>query len=398
MDRSAKIVVAVLVIAVGAFFLYTKLATWHKQKVETAVNQDQELWQKKTDQLEKEVASLQNELAVVKGQKVPDDKLAQVLGEDQKSPRLSEEKEKLATVVAEIKKLAGVVKDEKKLAEVLGNDKKLAELMGEDQKLVKILREEQQLAAILRDEKKLTAILRDENKLAEILAEEEKNDVNKNGIVKKKIPTGGMQPGEADIERQIMSFFSYLDEQPYVQAYNFEGGTYLQYQIAVNKLSANPPIVVGEMQSLYSMVRNVAHFYRIMGKKPIFLTRQILQNEADVMESVMKTFYRWYTMDDNPQAAMGGRPSPATMYEYAGFLLNTLGGRSYLLRRSPRIRALTTYYCVLAIDKANEEELNSKGIDIRPYIQSSLLEIKNQIGLIYQKEYIAKLNEIILKY
>jgi len=281
---------------------------------------------------------------------------------------------------------------------VLGNDKKLAELMGEDQKLVKILREEQQLAAILRDEKKLTAILRDENKLAEILAEEEKNDVNKNGIVKKKIPTGGMQPGEADIERQIMSFFSYLDEQPYVQAYNFEGGTYLQYQIAVNKLSANPPIVVGEMQSLYSMVRNVAHFYRIMGKKPIFLTRQILQNEADVMESVMKTFYRWYTMDDNPQAAMGGRPSPATMYEYAGFLLNTLGGRSYLLRRSPRIRALTTYYCVLAIDKANEEELNSKGIDIRPYIQSSLLEIKNQIGLIYQKEYIAKLNEIILKY
>jgi hypothetical protein len=86
------------------------------------------------------------------------------------------------------------------------------------------------------------------------------------------------------------------------------------------------------------------------------------------------------------------------MYEYAGFLLNTLGGRSYLLRRSPKVRALTTYYCVLALDRANDEELNSKGIDIRPYIKSSLMEIKNQIGLIYQKEYIAKLSELSLKY
>jgi hypothetical protein len=398
MDRSAKIVVALLVIAVSAFFLYTKLASWHKQKVETAVNQEQALLQNKTDQLEQEVTSLQKELEVVKGQKVPEDKLAQVFGEDQKSPLLPDEKEKLATVVAEVKKLAGVVKDEKKLAEVLGNEKKLAKLLGENQKLVKILREEQGLAAILGDEKKLNAILRDENKLVEILAEEEKNEVKKDGIVKKKIPTAGIQPGDADIERQIMSFFSYLDEQPYVQSYNFEGGTYLQYQIAINKLSSNPPIIAGEMQSLYSMVRNVAHFYRIMGKKPVFLTRQILQNESDVMEPVMKTFYQWYTLDDNAQAAMGGRPSPEMMYEYAGYLLNTLGGRSYLLRRSPKIRALTTYYCVLALDRANEEELNSKGIDIRPYIQSCLLEIKNQIGLIYQKDYIARLSELSLKY
>ena len=53
---------------------------------------------------------------------------------------------------------------------------------------------------------------------------------------------------------------------------------------------------------------------------------------------------------------------------------------------------------MLALDQANEEELNAKGIDIRPYIKSSKLEVKNQIGLIYQKEYLAKLNELILKY
>ena len=86
------------------------------------------------------------------------------------------------------------------------------------------------------------------------------------------------------------------------------------------------------------------------------------------------------------------------MYEYAGYLLNTLGGRSYMLRRSPQVRALTTYYCVLILDKANDQELNSRGIDIRPYIKSSLLEIKNLIGLIHQKDYITKLSELSLKY
>jgi hypothetical protein len=38
------------------------------------------------------------------------------------------------------------------------------------------------------------------------------------------------------------------------------------------------------------------------------------------------------------------------------------------------------------------------GIDIRPYINSSLNEIKNQIGLVHQAEYVAKLDELRRKY
>ena len=112
----------------------------------------------------------------------------------------------------------------------------------------------------------------------------------------------------------------------------------------------------------------------------------------------MSTFFQWFTADSGGPAQSADRPSSAVMYEYAGYLLNTLGGRSYLLRRNPKVRALATYYCVLVLDMANERELNSKGIDIRPYLKSSLLEIKNQIGLIHQKKYIAKLSELNLKY
>jgi hypothetical protein len=306
MDKAAKIIVALLVIGLSGFFIYSKIAGWHKKQLETAVKKEQNAWQGKTDKLEKEITLLQEELETNKGQKVPEEKLAVIFGEEEK------------------KEIQKQVSQEVKVAE--------------------------------------------------------------------------KTPDFADIERRIKFFFSYLDKQPYVQSYNLEKGTYHQYQIASAKLSSTLPIITGEMQSLYNMVLNVAHFYRVLGKERVLLTKQILQNESEVIESVMKTFYQWFTVDDGGQATLGGRPPMTSMYQYAGYILDTLGGRSYLLRRGPKIRILTAYYCVLILDKANDEQLNSKGIDIRPYIQSSLMEIKNQIGLIYQEDYIAKLTELGLKY
>jgi hypothetical protein len=488
MDRAAKIVVVLLVIAASAFFIFSKISGWHKNKLETAIKQQEEQTRSKTDKLEQKITELEQELIDVKGQKIPEEKLAEVFGGADESAGITAEGEKLAEVMVEVKKLARIVRnetelaavlndekkiaailgdqsklsevlreegklarvlrDEKKLTEILrlekklteifglddkstevpaareelaevmgelkklarivgnetelaatlGDEKKIAAILGDQSKLSEVLRKEGKLAKVLRDEKKLTEILRVENKLAEILTQEEKNEVGKNNIVKKKIPVTSKPPGFNDIERQIIAFFAYLDQRPYVQSYEFAGGSYLQYQIAINNLSSTLPIVVGEMQSLYSMVRNIAHFYRVMGKHRVFVTRQVLQNESEIIESVMKTFFLWYTMNSGGQVSLAGRPSPEIMYEYAGYILNTLGGRSYLLRRNPKVRVLTTYYCVLALDQANAEELNSKGIDIRPYIKSSLLEVKNQIGLIYQNEYITKLNELNLKY
>ena len=308
MDRSAKMIVAIVVILASAFFIYVKFAGWHATKLEATVKKEKEIWQNKTEQMRKEIATLKQELAVVKGQNVPPDKLAEVFGEEQ--PALRE-----AT---------------------------------------------QQLEG--------------------------------------KIPAGEKQPSFAEIENRIMAFFSYMDNQEYVQSYKFNEGTYGQYQIALNKLSSKPPIVTGETSSLYNIVRNVAHFYRVMGKKRVLLIKQLLQNESEVIESVMRTFYLWFTLDDKGQSSVRGRPSMRNMYDYCGFFLNTLGGRSYLLRRDPKVRTLTTYYCFLTIDKANDDELNSRGIDIRPYIESSFMEIENQTGLVHQKEYLATLRNLRLKY
>ena len=309
MDRTAKIIVAAVIIIAGAFLVYSKLAGWHVNQVETTIRHQKEICRDEVDKLKAQLDGLSKELEDLKSHGVSDDKLAEVFGEKQQpaNPAVPE-----------------------------------------------------------------TSVIKPEEK---------------------------PQPDFAGVEERVRSFFDYLDRQPYVQSFGFEEGVFAQYQIAVKKLSSKLPVTIGEMSSLYDIVRNVAYFYRTLGKKRIMFIRQMLQNESEIIESVMRTFYRWYTMmDAEGKSSLPGRPSLENMYEYAAYFLNTLGGRSYLLRRNPKVRALTTYYCLLILDRSNEESLNSKGIDIRPFINSSTLEIKYQIGLMYQNEYLTRLSELAQKY
>ena len=225
MDRSAKIIVVLVVIVASAFFIYSKFAGWHASKLETTVKQEKKIWQDEADQMRQEIATLKQELALVKGQNVTPDKLAGVFGEAQQ------------------------------------------------------------------EAKELTQQFEGE------------------------IAAGKKQPSFAEVEGHIIAFFSYLDDQEYVQSYKFKESTYRQYQIAIKKLSSKLPIISGEMSSLYNVVRNVAHFYRVMGKKRVLLIKQLLQNESEVIESVMRTFYLWFTMDDEGHSTLQGRPSMDKMYE-----------------------------------------------------------------------------------
>ena len=108
--------------------------------------------------------------------------------------------------------------------------------------------------------------------------------------------------------------------------------------------------------------------------------------------------FDWSLPEESPPEGIEGRPSLGTLYEYAGFFLNSVGGRSYLLRRDSRVRILTTYYCVLIVDRANQEEANRHGIDIRPHIDSVAEEIGNHRGLVFQKEYLDALAGLQEKY
>jgi NADH:ubiquinone oxidoreductase subunit C len=237
--------------------------------------------------------------------------------------------------------------------------------------------------------------------------EEELTSIKGESIPEQKLKeVFGLQPSVAteekassfeELEQQIKAFFTYLDEQDYVQAYKLQGGTYQEFQQAVKKLSENLPNTTSETASLYNLYRNMAHFFRVLGKKRVKLIKDILQNESEIMESAMQTFYLWSTYETDNKVT-SGQPSLKTMYEYSGFFLNTLAGRSYLLRRDSKIRMLTIYYSVLVLDKANDEQLNPGGLDIRPYIKSLLNDLRTQTGLIHNKQYISELEKLAGKY
>jgi hypothetical protein len=198
-----------------------------------------------------------------------------------------------------------------------------------------------------------------------------------------------------EIERRVTAFFTYLESRDYVKAFNMEGGCYGQYVQAVEALSANPPKVAGETESLYEMLKNVSYFFRALGKKRVQLTAEILKNEPEIIEPAMRVFFQWYT---SPLEKLQGKPSLKTMYAVASFLVDTFGGRSYLLRRDSRVRLLSTYYCILVLDQANDQKMNPNGIDIRPLIAATARDLRSHTGLAYQKQYLAELERLARKY
>ncbi len=201
-----------------------------------------------------------------------------------------------------------------------------------------------------------------------------------------------------EIERRIIAFFSYLDARDYIMAYKLKNGTYQYFRQTVDKLSANHPVIAGETESLFSLMKNMTYLFRVLGIEKIHLIKDVLKNEAEIIEQVMSNIYLWLTLYSAPAEKISVRPSLETSYEYSAYFLNTLAGKSYLMRRESKVRILTAYYCVLILDKANDAVLNSNGTDIRPHINSLLTEIRNQTGFVNKDQYYSKLKEMQEKY
>lgn len=210
-----------------------------------------------------------------------------------------------------------------------------------------------------------------------------------------------LEHGEADCEaldEKVRDFFAYLDGRDYIKAYRLEGGTLKTFQNMVGKLSAHPPEVSAELKDPFLLIQNVAHFYRVLGKRGLHLVRDVILNESEIAEPVGALLFEWSSSGERCREGLGGRPSLTTLYDYAGFFLNSVGGRSYLMRRDSRVRIVTAYYSVLILDLANQAEINRHGIDILPHIDSVAGEVRYQRGLVYQKEYLDTLKGLKERY
>lgn len=201
-----------------------------------------------------------------------------------------------------------------------------------------------------------------------------------------------------EIEQLVMAFFACIDEMGYIEKNKLTGKAYDQYLTMEKDLSANVPITSGEMENLYNLLQNTAHFFRVLGKERVYLVKDILTEESDIIEFGMKLFYLWYTYENDNGIRMKEQPSLEVLYDYADFFMNSLGGKSYLLRRDSGVRILTSFYSVLIIDIANDRKLNTNGIDIRPFIKTSYDDITDYMGLFNKREYLNVLDKLKTKY
>jgi len=198
----------------------------------------------------------------------------------------------------------------------------------------------------------------------------------------------------AEIEGDVLDFFAYLDGKEYVARHSGEADTWSLFTRALGKLSHHPPTPAGEGLDPALMAMNIYHFFRTLDDREILLAKEVLRHEADTLELNLELFYRWLTLGDRCPDPEGVRPSRNVMYNYAGFFMNTIGGRSYLFRRTTRLRLLVSYYSILILSDADQAGRNRYGIDVLPMVQKLLEEIALQPGLHFRDTYLDRLSSI----
>ena len=191
---------------------------------------------------------------------------------------------------------------------------------------------------------------------------------------------------------KILLFFEHLDRQDYIRGYTLNGSTLDHMNGIINKLMANPPVVVRETDDLFAILNNMAHFFKILGPKDILFIKDILIHERELVEPTMALFYKWSEIEpDCTDKDLNIKLPLNGLYEYAGYFINTLGGQSYLFRRALFLRLLIRYYSILTIDRANTVNTNRYGIDIRYTLDALISEIQSNGDLENRQKYLENL-------
>jgi hypothetical protein len=193
------------------------------------------------------------------------------------------------------------------------------------------------------------------------------------------------------MEQDLEAFFTYLDTKDYIKELKLGEDTFSRFLRITHDLALAPPLPAGEGFDYDMIIKNIYHFYRVMNKTDLNMIRLILENEADTMEVNLALFYKWLMSGEECGRKEGIPPTLDTLYRYAGFLVNSIGGRAYLFRRQTRLRLLLYYYSLLIIHEADKKKMNSFGVDIIPFLEPLAEEIENYELLYFRKEYAGKL-------
>lgn len=197
-----------------------------------------------------------------------------------------------------------------------------------------------------------------------------------------------------EIEKEMSEFFDYLDHKNYVKEFDPNTDSYARFKDMLKRCSVRPPVPAGEGMDPKILIGNLYHFFRVLGREDLKLVRRVILNEQDSMEYILAMLYKWITLDDRCPDPEGVRPSSSVRYQYAGFFLNTTGGRAYLYRRTQGLRLLANFYSLLIIHQADKNGENNYGLDVVPHIATLKEEIRRFTEFDFQREYLKELDRI----
>ena len=198
---------------------------------------------------------------------------------------------------------------------------------------------------------------------------------------------------------QLNAFYKNLDAQPWMKQFQTDETSRQHFSRLIQKLIDNPPVVVRETDDLYTLLKNTAHFFRVLGGNNVAMLKGILDREKESLEDMLHSFYLLTRHPDLLKKEYDITLGQTSLRDYASFLLNTMGGRLYLFRRDATSRMLVTFYAIKIIDQANIDGKNPYGIDIRPTLARLADEMEHGGDqLKYRDRYLEELHRLQEKY
>ncbi len=195
--------------------------------------------------------------------------------------------------------------------------------------------------------------------------------------------------------QRLDQFFDYLDDQEYIQQYQFPHGSKEMISGLINTLLESPPVINEQSHTGADIISNAAHIYRTLGTQNLTFLLKIIKNEADITEETCGYFYEWFNL--MPMCLNHSyplRPSLENLYEYAAFFLQTTGGRAYLARREGHLGLLAQYYSILIINQADQQGLNKYKINLAPLVPNLIGEMEQSDALAEKNNYLAALYDL----
>jgi hypothetical protein len=198
---------------------------------------------------------------------------------------------------------------------------------------------------------------------------------------------------EADLARLCVAF----DSREYVANVELPGGVCGLIQQTADELAARPPRIASELKSYEAILSNVFHLFRVLGRERMQLLLRLVAEEDGLSEPAAMTLYRWLVSRES--CARSGRTPVRrdALYDYGTFLFQTMGGQAYLRRRTPGTEALASFYALLLIDRAVEQNHNPHGIDLRREIRRTR-ELVESEPLLFRERYLAQLEQLAARW